>query len=249
MRIIAKLDVKPPYVVKPVHFEGVRKVGLPAELAQKYYEQGADEIIYVDIVASLFQREILYSEIEKTASKIFIPLGIGGGVRSVDDFSKLFHSGADKVILNTYAVQNDSDLIREASEVFGSQSVVVNVEAKNWGNSWECFTDCGRVRSGKNVLEWVEEVESLGAGEIMIQSVDHDGRQRGFDVELISRVVDKVDIPVIAASGAGSLAHILEVSKLAQPDAIAISSLLHYDVKKIGEIKKFLRDNGIEVSE
>lgn len=249
LRVIAKLDVKPPNVVKPVHFEGLRKIAAPEDLAEKYYEQGADEIIYVDIVASLYQREILYPHIEKTSSKIFIPLGVGGGVRSVDDFSKLFHSGADKVIINTFAVQNNPEIIREASEIFGAQSVVVNIEAKKWDGWWECYTDCGRIRSGKNVLDWVREAEDLGAGEVMIQSVDHDGRQNGFDVELITKVVDHMSIPVIAASGAGSLEQILEVVKVAKPDAVAIASLLHYDKTTVSEIKRYLQDNDIEVSE
>ncbi|MGI9318960.1 MAG: imidazole glycerol phosphate synthase subunit HisF [bacterium] len=248
LRIIAKLDVKPPYVIKPVHFEGWRKMGFPGDLAGKYYAQGADEIIYIDIVASLFQREILYSHIETASKSLFIPLGVGGGVRSIDDFSRLFHSGADKVMLNTFAVQEDANIIRAAAEVFGSQSVVVNVEAKKWEKNWECYTDCGRIQSNKDVLTWVKEVEALGAGEIMIQSVDQDGRQNGFDVELITKVIEQVNIPVIAASGAGTLAHILEVAKVAKPDAIAIASILHYNKTTIGEIKQFLLDNDIKVS-
>lgn len=248
MRLIAKLDVKPPYVVKPVHFEGLRKVGSPADLAKKYYQQGADEILYIDIVASLYQREILFSHIKEAAKDVFVPLGVGGGVRSIDDLSKLFHSGADKVVINTYAVQTNPGIIREAAEIFGSQSVVVNVEAKRWGDWWECYTDCGRIQSGKNVMDWVEEAQDLGAGEIMIQSVDQDGRQSGFDIELISGVIDKVDVPVIAASGAGSLEQILYLAKTAKPDAIAIASLLHYDSVTIGDIKSYLSDNGIEVS-
>lgn len=130
IRIIVKLDVKPPYVVKPVHFEGLRKIGLPTDLAIKYYEQGADEIFYIDIVASLYQREILINEIENTANKLFIPFGVGGGVKTIDDFSKLFHSGADKVSINTYAVQEDPEIINHAAEIFGNQAVVVNIEAK-----------------------------------------------------------------------------------------------------------------------
>lgn len=248
LRIIAKLDVKPPYVVKPVHFEGLRRVGTPKELAEKYYKQGADEVIYVDIVSSLYQREILYPLINETASGIFIPLGCGGGVKSIDDFSKLFHAGADKVIVNTEVLQNNPHLITEAAETFGSQSVVVNIEAKSWGSWWECYSDCGRMRSGKDVIEWVKEVEQLGAGEIMIQSVDTDGRKKGFDVELISQSVNLVNIPVIAASGAGTLDDILEVARTAKPDAIAIASLLHYDEVSIEDIKNHLRLNDIEVS-
>lgn len=248
LRVIAKLDVKPPYVVKPVHFEGLRKIGIPAELAKKYYKQGADEIIYTDIVASLYQREILFKEVEVASKEVFIPFSVGGGVRNIEDFSKLFHSGADKVVINTYAVQSDKNIIKKASEIFGSQSVIVNIEAKKWGDSWECYTDCGRVRSGKSVLDWVSEVADLGAGEIMLQSVDRDGRQRGYDIDLVASVVERVNVPVIAASGAGSLEDILLVVKQAKPNAIALASILHYGKTTINEVKDFLRKNDVEIS-
>jgi len=247
-RIIAKLDVKPPYVVKPVHFEGLRKIGLPTELVKKYYDQGADEVMYIDIVASLYQREILFDTIEKSARELFIPFGVGGGVRSIDDFSKLFHMGADKVIINTYALQENPDLINQAAEIFGNQAVVVNIEAKKWDDYWECYTDCGRIQTSKDVLDWVKEVEERGAGEILLQSVDHDGRQRGFDLELSKKVVDSVNIPVVLASGAGSLEDIKDVVRYAQPSGVAIASLLHYDKYTIDEIKNYLRENGVEVS-
>lgn len=247
-RIIVKLDVKPPYVVKPVHFEGLRKVGLPIDLAKKYYEQGADEIMYIDIVSSLYQRNIIFEEIEKTANELFIPFGVGGAVRSIDEFSKLFHKGADKVAINTYAVQEDPEIINQAAEIFGNQAVVVNVEAKKRENHWECYSDCGRIQSGKDVLEWVKEVEERGAGEILLQSVDRDGRKKGFDLELCKRVVDLVDIPVVVASGAGSLEDIKKVIEHAKPSGVAIASLLHYDKTTIDDIKKYLREKNIEVS-
>ncbi|MBP1680108.1 MAG: imidazole glycerol phosphate synthase cyclase subunit [Proteobacteria bacterium] len=247
-RIIAKLDVKPPYVVKPVHFEGLRKIGTPLELAQKYYDQGADEVIYIDIVASLYQREILFDEIEKAANALFIPFGVGGGVQTIEDFSKLFHVGADKVILNTYAVQKNPDIINKAAEIFGNQAVVVNIEAKKWDTWWECYTDCGRIRSGKDVLAWVKEVEQRGAGEIILQSVDHDGRQRGFDKELAKKVVESVQIPVVVTSGAGSLENIKELIEYAKPSGVAIASLLHYNKYTINDIKEYLRSVGIKVS-
>ena len=247
-RIIAKLDVKPPYVVKPVHFEGLRKIGRPQELAKKYYEQGADEVMYIDIVSSLYQRGIIFEEIEKTANELFIPFGVGGAVRSIEDFSKLFHYGADKVLINTYAVQENPNIINQAAEIFGSQAVVVNIEAKEWDNWYECYTDCGRVQSNKNVLEWVKEVEQRGAGEILLQSVDKDGRKRGFDLELAKKVVESVNIPVVIASGAGKLEDIKELIEYAKPSGVAIASMLHYDLTNIKEIKKYLSDNGIEVS-
>ncbi|WP_151949790.1 imidazole glycerol phosphate synthase subunit HisF [Aliarcobacter butzleri] len=247
-RIIAKLDVKPPYVVKPVHFEGLRKIGTPQELAKKYYEQGADEVMYIDIVSSLYQRGIVFEEIEKTANELFIPFGVGGAVRGIEDFSKLFHYGADKVLINTYAVQENPDIINQAAEIFGSQAVVVNIEAKEWDKWYECYTDCGRVQSNKNVLEWVKEVEQRGAGEILLQSVDKDGRKRGFDLELAKKVVESVNIPVVIASGAGKLEDIKELIEYAKPSGVAIASMLHYDLTNIKEIKKYLSDNGIEVS-
>jgi len=247
-RIIAKLDVQPPYVVKPVHFEGLRKVGLPVTLAKKYYEQGADEVMYVDIVSSLYQRDIIFDEIEKTANELFIPFGVGGAVRSVEDFSKLFHVGADKILINTYALQENPDIINEAAQVFGNQAVVVNIEAKEWDGWYECYSDCGRIQSGKNVLEWAKEVEQRGAGEILLQSVDKDGRQRGFDMELAKKVVDLVNIPVVVSSGAGSLEDIKKLIEYAKPSGVAVASLLHYDKYTIKEIKEYLKKNGIEVS-
>lgn len=247
-RIIAKLDVKPPYVVKPVHFEGLRKIGLPIDLAKKYYEQGADEVIYIDIVASLYQREILFDEIEKTANELFIPFGVGGGVKTIEDFSKLFHSGADKVAINTYAVQENPEIINQAAQIFGNQAVVVNIEAKKWDSWYECYTDCGRIQSDKDVIAWAKEVEQRGAGEILLQCVDTDGRQRGFDIELAKKVVETVNIPVVVASGAGKLEDIKELIVYAKPSGVAIASLLHYNQYTIQEIKEYLRNNEIEVS-
>ena len=248
LRIIAKLDVKPPNVVKPVHFEGLRKIGQPADLAEKYYLQGADELVYTDIVASLYQREILFDYIEQTANKLFIPFAVGGGVRSIEDCSKLFHLGADKITINTHAVQENPQLLKQACEIFGAQSVVLNVEAKQWGNNWECYTDCGRIRSGKDVMQWVDEAQQLGAGEIFLQSVDRDGRRSGFDVELVTQVSQRVDIPLIAASGAGSLEDILEVVQVSQPSGVALASILHYDQFSVGEIKQYLDKQGVEVT-
>ncbi len=247
-RIIAKLDVKPPYVVKPVHFEGLRRMGIPNDLSKKYYDQGVDEIIYIDIVASLYKREILYQHLSQAAKGIFVPLSIGGGITSVQDCSKLFQSCADKIVINTHAVQVDPSLISKAADLYGSQSVVVNIEAKRTPADWVCYTDCGRIPSGKSVLEWVDEIQDRGAGEIVLQSVDTDGRRTGFDIDLIKRVVMSSSIPVIAASGAGSKEHILEMYSNARPAGVAISSLLHYNIETVGSIKTFLRQNGVKVS-
>lgn len=248
MRVIAKLDVKPPQVVKPVHFEGLRKIGLPEELARAYYEQGADEVFYVDIVASLYRREILLDQIAATARNLLVPFAVGGGVRTVEDFTRLFHHGADKVVINTGAL-GEPAIIDAAARVFGGQSVVLNVEAKRLPRGgWTCYSDCGRIPSGRNLLEWVKEAQERGVGEILLQSVDTDGRRRGFDVELISAVVDAVRIPVVAASGAGSLDHILDVAKQARPSGIAVASVLHYGQADIAQIKRHLKQNGVEVA-
>ena len=235
-------------MVKPVHFEGLRKVGLPNEIAAKYYQQGADEIFYIDIVASLYQRKILLDQVEQACSDIFVPFAVGGGVQTLHDFSELFHHGADKVVINTHALQINPNIIDEAAKCFGSQAVVVNIESKRWDNWSECYSDCGRIRSGKNVLDWAKEVESRGAGEILLQSVDHDGRQRGFDLELAQKVVSLVNIPVVVASGAGKPDDVLDLIKIAQPSGVAIASLLHYDKSTIKELKEYLRTNGVEVA-
>ena len=248
-RVIVKLDIKPPFVVKPIHFEGLRKMGNPSELAKKYYNQGADELFYIDIVSSLYQREVLFMDIEKVANELFIPFAVGGGVKSVNDFSKMFHMGADKVVINTHAIQQDASIIDKASKIFGSQAVVVNIEAKQWENSWECYTDCGRIQSGVDVLKWVKEVEERGAGEILLQSVDTDGKCQGFDIELAKAVVSLANIPVVVSSGAGSLEDIKALIVESRPSGIVIASLLHYDQVTIKDIKDYLRNNKIMVSQ
>lgn len=247
-RIIAKLDVKPPMTVKPVHFEGLRKIGPPNEIAVKYYLQGADEIFYIDIVASLYRRKILLDEVKSACEGIFVPFAVGGGVKSEEDFSTLFQHGADKVIINTFALQEDPTLISRASRLFGSQSVVVNIEAKKKENTWEAYSDCGRIESGKPVLEWIQEVEERGAGEILLQSVDMDGRQRGFDIDLIGRATEATKIPVVAASGAGTAEDVLQVIRQANPSGVAIASLLHFNQLTIRSLKEFLLNNDIEVA-
>lgn len=245
MRVIAKLDVKPPYVVKPVHFEGLRKIGAPADLARRYYQQGADEVFYIDIVASLYQREVLFDQVDAVARQLFVPLGVGGGIRSIDDISRLFHCGADKVTINTHALQNNPELIDQAARTFGSQALVLAVEAKRWDGWWECYSDCGRERSGREAIAWVQEAERRGVGELLVQSVDCDGRRQGFDIPLLQAVRQAVAIPVIAASGAGSVEHVLTMARAVRPDAVAVSSLLHYDLASIGELKAALAEEGL----
>jgi len=245
MRVIAKLDVKPPYVVKPIHFEGLRKIGTPAELSGRYYQQGADEILYIDIVASLYRREVLFDQIEAVSQKLFVPLGVGGGVRSIDDISRLFHCGADKITLNTHVLKHNPELIDQAARTFGSQAVVLALEAKRWNGWWECYSDCGRERSGKDVIAWVQEAERRGAGEVLVQSVDCDGRRQGFDIPLLHAVKQAVAIPMIAASGAGSVGDVVTMARQVRPDAVAIASLLHYELATIVELKAALAEEGL----
>ena len=248
MRIISRIDIKNEFVIKGINLEGLRKIGFPVELARKYYKQGADEVIYIDIVASLYQRKILLDEIAKTANELFIPFGVGGGVKSLEDFSNLFKNGADKVAINTYAVQENPEIINQAAQIFGNQAVIVNVEAKKWKNYYECYTDCGRIQSGKNVIDWVKEVEIRGAGEIFLQSVDRDGKQKGFDMHLAKKIIESVKIPVVVCSGAGSLENIKDLIEYAKPSGVAISSILHYEKFSIKNVKDYLRKNNIEVS-
>ena len=240
MRIIAKLDGKPPNIVKPIHFEGLKVIGSPESLAYKYYEDGADEILYIDIVASLYQREPIFEDIELLSNKIFVPLSVGGGINSIEHISKMFHSGADKISMNSFPLQHDAEIIDKAARKFGSQAILISIEAKKHDTWWECFSDCGREQSGINVLNWAKEAENRGAGEILVQSVDKDGKRSGFDIELIRSIKEKVKIPIIAASGAGSIKDIINIAKFAKPDAIAISSMLHYQIASIKEIKDAL---------
>jgi cyclase len=182
------------------------------------------------------------------ANNLFIPFAAGGGVKNIDDFSKMFHMGADKVVINTYAVQEDPSIIDKAAKIFGSQAIVVNIEAKRWKSNWECYTDCGRIQSQKDVLDWAKEAEQRGAGEILLQSVDMDGRCRGFDTELASEVVGITGIPVVVSSGAGSLKDIKELIEIVSPSGVAIASLLHYDRANIQGIKKYLNNKNDSVT-
>jgi imidazole glycerol-phosphate synthase subunit HisF len=245
MRIISRLDVKPPHVVKPVFFDGLRKMGSPVVLANKYFEEGADEVIFIDIVASLYRRDIQFDLIHEVSKGLFIPFGVGGGIKNVEDVKKLIHGGADKVIINTHAITHPK-IISEIAELFGSQACTVHIQAKNWNEWYECYTDCGRNRSLVDVIDWAKQVEDLGAGEIILSAIDQDGYKHGFDLNLVEQVLDAVNIPVVIGSGAGSLDDILEVAQLA-PSAIAIASVLHYETLTVQKIKSYLQENGIEV--
>jgi cyclase len=247
LRVVARLDIKGPNVIKGIHLEGLRVVGKPSELARHYYEQGVDEIIYMDTVASLYGRNNILSVVEDAARDIFVPLTVGGGIRTVDDFVVALRSGADKVAVNTAAIARPA-LISEAASSLGSQCVVVSVEAKRRDDGhWEALTDNGRERTGVDVLDWVARAEKLGAGEILITSVDREGTRKGFDVELVQAVRARVGIPVIAAGGAGSAAHVVAMANERAADAVACASLFHYNLCPVPDLKAALADAGVEV--
>jgi cyclase len=229
MRIIPRLDIKGPNLVKGIHLEGLRVLGKPERFARYYYENGADELIYIDVVASLYGRNSLFDIIKKTAMEIFIPLTVGGGLRSLDDIKTALRVGADKVSLNTAAIKNP-DLIKAASRKFGSSTIVISIEAiKKPDGTYEAFTDNGREKTGIDVFQWAQRVAELGAGEIMLTSIDQEGTGKGFDLELTKKIAESVSIPVIACGGAGTIVHICDVIKEGQADAVSIASLLHYN--------------------
>jgi cyclase len=245
-RVIARLDIKGPNLVKGVQFEGLRVMGDPAEHALRYYRDGADELLYIDIVASLYERNSLIDVVSRTATEIFVPLTVGGGVRKLEDITELLRAGADKVAINTAAVRRP-ELITEASRTFGAQCIVVSIEAKRRkGGGWEAFTDNGRERTGLDAVDWAERAVDLGAGELLVTSVDMDGTRRGFDLDLVASIGPRVGVPVIAGGGAGSVADVVSAAQ-AGADAIAVASLLHGKTESIGSIKAGLARGGFEV--
>jgi len=230
VRVIPRLDIKGPDLVKGIRLEGLRVLGRPGDFARWYYEHGADELIYVDVVASLFQRNSLLDLVRETATAIFVPLTVGGGIRSLDDIRDTLRAGADKVAINTGAVARP-EFIREASTRFGSSTITVTIEAiRSPDGSYYAYTDNGREETGLEVVTWAKQVEELGAGEILLTSVDRDGTGKGYDLELTRSIADAVDIPVIASGGPGNPDHVLEVVREGHADAVAVASLLHYGV-------------------
>lgn len=228
IRVIPRLDIKGPNLVKGIHLEGLRVLGKPERFAQYYYENGADELIYQDVVASLYNRNSLHELISKTARRSFIPLTVGGGLRSIEDIKSVLRAGADKVSLNTAAINNPS-LIRDASRRFGSSTIVVAIEAiKQPDGTFLAFTDNGREHTGVEALSWALQVEELGAGEILLTSIDREGTGEGFDLELIEQIASAVDIPVIAHGGPGKSEHFAEAIA-SKASAVAVASMVHYD--------------------
>lgn len=238
MRLIARLDIKGPNLIKGIQLEGLRVIGNPYTHARRYYEEGADELLYMDTVASLYNRNSLTEIIELTARDIFVPLTVGGGIRSVEDAKNILRCGADKVAVNTAAVERP-ELITEISRRFGAQCMVLSIEAKCLENGrWEAYTENGRQPTGRDVVEWAAIGAELGAGEILLTSVDREGTRRGFDVELVRAVTREVAIPVIASGGMGNIHHLLEVVKDGGADAIAVADVIHYKRKTLRQIRE-----------
>ncbi len=245
-RLIARLDVKGANLIKGIHLEGLRVIGPPNDFAAKYYEQGIDELIYMDCVASLYGRNSLGHLIQQTAENVFIPMTVGGGVRSVDDVTHLLRCGADKVAVNTAAV-NQPSLITDIAKRFGSQCMVLSIEAKRVGpERWEVFTDNGRESTGLDVTEWAAKGASLGAGEILLTSVDQEGTRKGYDLSLVQAVSSVVDIPVIASGGMGKAADIV-AAVVAGADAAAMADILHYNRAALADIRRDVIAGGIRV--
>ena len=245
--MIARLDIKGPNLIKGIHLEGLRVVGDPQEYARRYYEAGADELVYMDIVASLYGRNSLTEIIKRAAEDIFIPMTVGGGVRSVEDAKQLLRAGADKLAVNTAAIGRP-ELITEISRRFGSQCMVLSIEAKRVGEGkWEAYTDNGRERTGLDVVEWARRGCELGAGEIMLTSVDQEGTRKGFDINLVRAVASAVPIPVIASGGMGTVEHMVAVVNQGQADAVAMADVLHYRRLEMSQIREAARAAHIAV--
>ena len=247
MRIIARLDIKNDNLIKGINFEGLRIVGNPNKFAVEYYKDGIDEIIFMDVVASLYGRNQLTEIINFATKDVFIPITVGGGVRSVSDAEKIFLSGADKVAINTAAVKNPN-LIEELSKKFGSQSIVLSVEAKKKSSGkWEVFTENGRQETGIDVMEWAKTAVSKGVGEILLTSVDMEGTKKGFDFDLIKNISDVVNIPIIASGGFGSPEHMIKAHQDCSADAIAIADAFHFNRVKIKDLREIALKNNIKV--
>lgn len=247
IRLISRLDVKGANLIKGVHLDGLRVIGNPNEHAINYYQDGADEIIYIDIVASLYGRNKLLDIVKQTSGNVFVPMTVGGGIRSIKDVEELLLAGADKIAINTAALK-DSKLISEVAKNFGSQCMVISIEAKKRDtNSWEALAESGREKTDIDVLEWAKKVEDMGAGEILLTSIDKEGTMKGFDIQLTSKVSSSVSIPVIASGGYGEISHLIEVVNNGNADAIAIAGALHYKKDNLKNIRNDALSNNINL--
>jgi imidazole glycerol-phosphate synthase subunit HisF len=245
-RIIPCLDVTDGRVVKGVNFLELRDAGDPVEIAKRYDDQGADELTFLDITASSDNRGLILQIIEEVASQVFIPLTVGGGVREVEDVRRLLNAGADKVSINTSAVINPQ-LVADAAGRFGSQCIVVAIDAKQVGDHWEVFTHGGRKAAGIDAVEWARKMEALGAGELLVTSMDRDGTKTGFNLPLNRAISDAVDVPIIASGGVGTLTHLVEGVQEGGADAVLAASIFHYGEYTVREAKEYMRNYGIEV--
>ncbi len=245
VRLIARLDIKGPNLIKGVHLEGLRVVGDPQVFARRYYEQGADELLYIDIVASLYGRSKLTEIVRRAAQDVFVPMTVGGGVRSVDDVRDLLRAGADKVAINTAAIRRPA-LVTEVAQRFGSQCMVLSIEAKRRSDGgWEPYTDCGREHSGLDAIEWAKRGVDLGAGEILVTSIDREGTKKGFDTELIQAISRAVSVPVIASGGYGEPAHLVDAVRIGGANAVAIADALHYQRTTLTDVRRAAGEAGI----
>ena len=245
-RIIPCLDVKNGRVVKGINFVDLKDAGDPVEQAKIYSDGGADEICFLDITASNENRDIIYEVVKDTSKKCFVPLTVGGGVRSVDDISKLLNCGADKVSINTAAVQN-ADVVVQSSKKFGSQCIVVAIDAKKTPDKWEVFTHGGRNNTGIDAIKFAEKMEDSGAGELLVTSMDRDGTQVGYDIELMSKISSTVNIPTIASGGVGNLDHLVEGIKFGKASAVLAASIFHYGKYTIKEAKEYLMSKNVPI--
>lgn len=247
VRLIARLDIKGSNLIKGIHLEGLRIIGSPADHALCYYEQGIDELLYMDCVASLYGRNHLGDIVRSAAENIFVPMTVGGGIRSVDDATKILRAGADKVAVNTAAVANPQ-LITDIARRFGSQCMVLSIDAKQIGaGRWEVYTDNGRERTGLDVIEWVKRGVSMGAGEILLTSVDREGTRKGFDIDLVRAASAEVSVPIIASGGMGSSKDMVAVTREGGADAVAMADILHYKRAGVGDIRAHARAAGLGV--
>jgi cyclase len=243
-RIISCLDIDDGRVVKGVEFKGLKDAGDPVELAKAYNDMGADELVFLDVGASHRSRQILIDVVEKVSQQVFIPLTVGGGLRNIADMRMVLKAGADKVALCTSAITRP-DLIDAGARNFGSQCIVLSIDAKQHGTAWHAYTHGGRTDSGRDVLTWAHEVVERGAGEILLNSIDNDGTQQGYDLELTSKVSTSVPVPVIASGGAGTLDHMVNAVLQGRADAVLLASLLHFKTLTIQDIKSYFKQNGI----
>lgn len=245
IRVIPCLDVNAGRVVKGTNFVDLRDAGNPVEIAKMYNIEGADELIFLDITASSDKRAITLDVVKKTAEQVFIPLTVGGGIRTVEDMRTLLKAGADKISINTSAVLNPN-LIHDGSRKFGNQCIVVAIDAKKDGDSWVVYTHGGRIKTNLNVIKWVQQCVELGAGEILLTSMDKDGTKDGYDLKLVEEVTKVVTVPVIASGGAGKKEHFVDVCK-AGASAVLAASLFHFKQLKISDLKQYMKQNNIEV--